>query len=203
MMSRNKKGQGPNKRARWNEECYNEDEEELVMELARERNKERNANNTPAVGIECSPNTTHIVNPPLNPPPAGAPAAVPANAELQATVTLANIENRSVISAVSSFISVGDRPGDTSLISEDIQENKKIIDHIPALFCLQNFITSAEELEWNGEIAGFFYKRIGIEERLQESWWAGSMQKVRKGIDSKRSTVSTAIKNEFIRKLCV
>jgi len=60
-----------------------------------------------------------------------------------------------------------------------------------------------EELEWNGEIAGFFYKKIGIEERLQESWWAGSLQKVRKGIDSKRFTVSTAIKNEFIHKLCV
>ena len=108
-----------------------------------------------------------------------------------------------MIGAVSSFVSVGDRTGDTSSISEDLRENKKIIDHIPALFHLQKFITSVEELEWNGEIANFFYKRIGIEERLQESWWAGSMQKVQKGIDSRRSTVSTAIKNEFIRKLYV
>ena len=91
---------------------------------------------------------------------------------------------------------------ETSSISEDIRENKKIIDHIAALFHLQKFITSAEELEWNGEIAGFFYKKIGIEERLQERWWAGSLQK-RKGIDSKRSTVSMAIKNEFICKLGV
>ena len=100
------------------------------MELARERNKERNANNTPAIGIEHSPNTTHIVNPLLNPPPAAAPAAAPANAELQATVTLANIENHSVIGVVSSFVSVGDQTGDTSSISEGIWENKKIIDHI-------------------------------------------------------------------------
>jgi len=171
--------------------------------LARERNNERNTNNTLAVGIERSTITTHVVNPPSNQPPTAAPAAAPANAELQVTVTLANIENHSVIGAVSSFVSVGDQTEDTSSISEDIWENKKIIDHIPALFHLQKFITSVEELEWNGEIAGFFYKRIGIEERLQESWWAGSMQKVRKGIDSKRSTVSTAIKNEFICKLCV
>jgi len=56
---------------------------------------------TPAIGID-------IVNPPSNPPPAAAPATAPANAELQVTVTLANIENHSVIGAVSSFVSVGD-----------------------------------------------------------------------------------------------
>ena len=108
MTTRNKKARGPSKRARQNEECNNEDEEEPVTELARERNNERNTNNTPAVGIQCSTITTHIVNPPSNQPPTAAPAAAPANAELQATVTLANIENHSVIGAVSSFVSVGD-----------------------------------------------------------------------------------------------
>jgi len=202
MTTRKKKAKGPNKRARRNDECFDETEEELVTELERDRNS-----NTPTIGIERSRISTHIVNRPTNPqskpPAAAAPANVTANAELQATATSANIDNHSVIGAVSSFVSVGDRTGDTSSISEDLRENKKIIDHVPALFRLQKFITSVEELEWNGEIANFFYKRIGIEDRLQESWWAGSMQKVRKGIDSRRSTVSTAIKNEFIRKLYV
>ena len=154
MTTRKKKAKGPNKRARRNDECFDETEEELVTELERDRNS-----NTPAIGIERSRISTHIVNRPSNPqskpPAAAAPANVTANAELQATATLANIDYHSVIGAVSSFVSVGDQTGDTSSISEDLWENKKIIDHIPALFCLQKFITSMEELEWNGEIAGF------------------------------------------------
>ena len=59
-----------------------------------------------------------------------------------------------------------------------------------------------DELQWNGQVAKFFYKKIGIEDRLQENWWRGARQQVRKGINAKRSSVSTAIKNEFIRKYC-
>jgi len=76
--------------------------------LARERNNERNTNNTLAVGIEHSTITTHVVNPPSNQLPTAAPATTSANAEVQVTVTLTNIENHSVIGAVSSFVSVGD-----------------------------------------------------------------------------------------------
>jgi len=41
---------------------------------------------------------------------------------------------------------------------------------------------------------------MNVEQRLQESWWAGMQHKVRKGIDSKRATVAAAIKNEFMSK---
>ena len=58
--------------------------------------------------FECSTINTHVVNPPSNQPPTAAPAAAPANAELQATVILANIEYHSVIGAVSRLVSVGD-----------------------------------------------------------------------------------------------
>jgi len=59
-----------------------------------------------------------------------------------------------------------------------------------------------DKLQWNGQVAKFFYKKIGIEERLQENGWRGAWQQIRKGIDAKRSSVSTTIKNEFIHKYC-
>ena len=55
-------------------------------------------------------------------------------------------------------------------------------------------------MEWtSGKI---LLQKNGIEERLQENWWRGAWQQIRKGIDVKRSSVSTAIKNEFIHKYC-
>ena len=109
--------------------------------------------------------------------------------------------NQSVIGAVASFILVGEQTGDFSLISEKKEKNI-LTNHIHALFQLKKFITSVDKLQWNGQVAKFFYKKIGIEDRLQENWWRGAQQQVRKGIDVKRSSVSTAIKNEFIRKYC-
>ena len=62
MTTRNKKAKGPNKRARRNDECYDEMEEELVTELEQERKT-----NTPAIRIEQSQISTHIVNCTSNP----------------------------------------------------------------------------------------------------------------------------------------
>ena len=64
----------------------------------------------------------------------------------------------------------------------------------------KKFISSQEELEWKGTVAKFFYKKMNVEQRLQESWWAGTRHKVRKGIDSKRATVAATVKNEFMSK---
>jgi len=48
-------------------------------------------------------------------------------------------------------------------------------------------------LEWKGIIVKFFYKKWHVEQRLQESWWAGTWHKVRNGIDSKQTTSECAI----------
>jgi len=39
---------------------------------------------------------------------------------------------------------------------------------------------------------------MNVEQRLQESWWAGTQYKVRKDIDSKWATAAATIKNEFM-----
>jgi len=60
-------------------------------------------------------------------------------------------------------------------------------------FPSKKFIFSQEELEWKGIIVKFFYKKWHVEQRLQESWWAGTWHKVRNGIDSKQTTSECAI----------
>jgi len=106
----------------------------------------------------------------------------------------------SEIGVVADFVSVSEKTGNTSLLSEEQLSNVNVTLYIPALFHLKKFISSQEELEWKGIIAKFFYKKMNVEQRLQESWWAGTWHKVRKGINSKRATVAAAIKNEFMSK---
>ena len=93
---------------------------------------------------------------------------------------------------------MSDKTGNTSSLSEEQLLNVNVTLYIPALFHLKKIILSQEELEWKGIVAKFFYKKMNVEQRLQESWWAGTQHKVRKGIDSKQATV--AAKNEFMSK---
>jgi len=108
--------------------------------------------------------------------------------------------NHSEIGIVSDFVSVSDKTGNTSSLSEEQLSNVDVTLYIPALFHLKKFISSQEELEWNGIVAKFFCRKMNVEQRLQESWWAGTWHKVRKGIDSKWATVVAAVKNEFMSK---
>jgi len=59
---------------------------------------------------------------------------------------------------------------------------------------IKKCVQSQEELDWKGCIAQFFNQKLDITERVQQNWWAGTQQKVRKGIDGKWSTFAMAIK---------
>jgi len=109
-----------------------------------------------------------------------------------------NKSNHSEIGIVSDFVSVSDKTGNTSSLSEEQLSNVDISLYIPALLHLKKIISSQEEFKWKGITAKFFYKKMNVEQRLQESWWAGTWHKVRKGIDSKWAKVAAAIKNEFM-----
>ena len=67
--------------------------------------------------------------------------------------------NHSEIGIVSNFVSVTDKTGNSSLLSEEQLSNIDATLYIPALFHLKKFILSQEELEWKGIIAKFFYKK--------------------------------------------
>ena len=108
------------------------------------------------------------------------------------------ITNNADIGAVASFVSMGDRTVDTSSLSEDPRSD--VAEHIPELFQKKKFITSQEELAFGGGIANFFLRRINMPDNVKENWWAGTLHTVRKAIDSKRSTVSIAMKNEYMSK---
>jgi hypothetical protein len=121
------------------------------------------------------------------------------NAEIQQNSNENNTVDKSHVGITNDVISVSDRTGNTSSLSE-ADPHASVTDYISALFRFKKFITSLDELQHKGKIAMFFYQKLDITERLQEGWWAGTKHKVRKGIDSKRSTVAMAIKNEFMSK---
>jgi len=74
-----------------------------------------------------------------------------------------------------------------------------VAEHIQELFQKKKFITS-QELAFGGGIASFFLNRINMPDSVKENWWAGTLHTVRKAIDSKRSTVSIAMKTEYMSK---
>ncbi len=63
------------------------------------------------------------------------------------------------IGVVADFVSVSEKTGNTSSLSEEQLSNVDVTLYIPALFHLKKFISSQEELEWKGIIAKFFYKK--------------------------------------------
>jgi len=65
----------------------------------------------------------------------------------------------SEIGVVADFVSVSEKTGNTSLLSEEQLSNVNVTLYIPALFHLKKIISSQEELEWKGIIAKFFYKK--------------------------------------------
>jgi len=65
------------------------------------------------------------------------------------------------IGVVADFVSVSEKTGNTSSLSEEQLSNVDVTLYIPALFHLKKFISSQEELEWKGIIAKFFYKKNG------------------------------------------
>jgi len=134
------------------------------------------------------------------PAPMSTPMPTQVSAELQLNVPLLTNTNQSVIGTVASFISVGEQTGDFSLISEEKEKNN-LTNHMHALFRLKQLLqvwTNCNGMDmWQNS-----FTKNGIEERLEENWWRGTRQQIRKGIDAKRSSVSIAIKNEFIHKYC-
>jgi len=119
------------------------------------------------------------------------------NAANEMAQTKNNTKNTD-IGAVASFVSIADRTVDTSSLSEEPRSD--VAEHIQELFQKKKFITSQEELAFGGGIFNFFMKRIIMPDSVKENWWAGTLHTVRKAIDSKRSTVSIAMKNEFMSK---
>jgi len=119
------------------------------------------------------------------------------NAANQCNRTI-NIPKNTDIGAIASFVSMSDRTIDTSSLSEEPRSD--VAEHIQELFQKKKFITTQEELAFGGGIATFFLKRINMPDSVKENWWAGTLHTVRKAIDSKRSTVSIAMKTEFMSK---
>jgi len=81
------------------------------------------------------------------------------NEHQQNCIEKSDKNNHSEIGIVSDFISVTDKTGNTSFLSEEQLSNVDITLYIPALFHLKKFISSQEELEWKGIVAKFFYKK--------------------------------------------
>lgn len=87
-------------------------------------------------------------------------------------------------------------------VMSSITEEKTVVNaYIPTLFAKKKFITSEDELTATGKVAMFFYKQLSITDKQeQERWWCTVKRDVRKAIDSRRSTVTSSIKNEFMSK---
>jgi len=82
------------------------------------------------------------------------------NEDQQNHIHTSNKSNHSEIGIVSDFVSVSDKTGNTSLLSEEQLSNVNVTLYIPALFHLKKFISSQEELEWKGIVAKFFPKKM-------------------------------------------
>jgi len=70
------------------------------------------------------------------------------NEHQQNRIETSNKSNHSKIGIVSDFISVSNKTGNISSLSEEQLSNVDVTLHIPALFHLKKFISSQEELEW-------------------------------------------------------
>jgi len=55
--------------------------------------------------------------------------------------------------------------------------------YTPVLFHLKKFILSQKELEWKRIVAMFLHKKMHVDQRLQERWWADTQHNMRKGTE--------------------
>jgi len=133
MSSQNKRG-GKSKQAKWKDDCLDANDE-AITETEEVVHKDRNTCTTP-IGIQQTGIINHpaaTMPPTQMPAPTSTPMPTQVNTELQLTVPLLTNTNQSVIGAVASFILVGERTGDFSLISEEKEKNN-LTNHIHALF---------------------------------------------------------------------
>ncbi len=68
------------------------------------------------------------------------------------------------------------------------------------IFPLKKFITTDEELFFNGKMCQKILHALGIPSAIGVHWWNAHKEVVRKTINQKRTAVSTSIKRSFIRE---
>jgi len=114
-------------------------------------NNKGKSNAIQTVGISKLNASTHIINQPT--------VETHINTEKEQHTQTSQTVNQSKVGAVADFISVSEKTGNTSSISEE-QQVSTISVYIPVLFWVKKFIQSQEELDWKGCIAQFFIKSL-------------------------------------------
>ena len=82
----------------------------------------------------------------------------------------------------------------------DITSEKCLMVEVGNLFRRKKFFGGDGELESDSQVAHFFYDKLKVAEDDRKRWWREVQWKIRKKIDSKRSSCASAIKIRFMRK---
>ena len=91
--------------------------------------------------------------------------------------------------------------GSSGDISKEQHENMLIANIIPTVFKATKFFGSADDIGHDSKMAKFLYKKLCIKDPvLQRMWWDRRQNDVRKKLDAKRSSVTNAIKHEYMSK---
>lgn len=91
--------------------------------------------------------------------------------------------------------------GGSSDSSKEQHESMLIGNLIPTVFKATKFFGSAEDIGHDSKIAKFFCKKLCIEDpEAKRMWWDRRHNDVRKKLDAKRSSVTNAIKHEYMSK---
>jgi hypothetical protein len=80
---------------------------------------------------------------------------------------------------------------------------KSLHDAINELFRQKKFFLKEEELMWNSMSANVICSnlRISDDEMVRRNWWNQKQKEIRKKVDAKRTSISTAIKEKLTGKL--
>jgi hypothetical protein len=100
-----------------------------------------------------------------------------------------------------SLHNVSSLSGGTSDSARERHESMLIANLIPTVFKATKFFGSAEDIGHESKIAEFFYDKLCIKDPVaKRMWWERRHNDVRKKLDAKRSSVTNAIKHEYMSK---
>jgi hypothetical protein len=102
---------------------------------------------------------------------------------------------------VDSSVSGSSRTGGESTdVDKETRENMLVTGIIPIVFKATKFFGCSKDIGHESKIARLFCQRLDVPLSSRHEWWDRKQNDIRKKLDSKRSSVTNAIKHEYMSK---